>query len=120
MPSRCSREGARPGAKASSFGSRTEVNSCGTMASTQKTPNSDQAEQGLAAAAAPRPTVHRRPGAGSAGGPVAAAVSDEQCCHRGYPFARARGSSQAIAKSQSRTATRTATVNSMNRACMSG
>ena len=37
-----------------------------------------------------------------------------------YPFARERGSSQAIAKSHTSTATSTATVKSMNRTCMTG
>ena len=39
----------------------------------------------LAAAARPRPTVRRRPGAGPAGAGGGGGV-DEQCGHRGYPF----------------------------------
>ncbi len=64
------------------------------------------------AAAAPARRCGRR-GAGRSG-------VDEQCGHGCYAFARERGSSQAMAKSQIRSATSTATVNSMNRACMSG
>ena len=45
---------------------------------------------------------------------------DQKTGHRSYPFARARGSSHAIAMSQTNTATSTATVNSMNSTCISG
>src|SRR5205085_2168265 len=45
---------------------------------------------------------------------------DKQRGHGSYPFARDRGSSQAIAKSHTSTATSTATVKSMNRVCISG
>ena len=112
-------DGPRNGSKAYLCGSWTEVNSCGAMASTQKTRKMTRPTMALRLASSARqnPPRRRRCGVGAPAGAVVVATS---AVIGAYPFARARGSSQAIAKSQSSTATSTATVNSMNSTCISG
>ena len=70
----------------------------------------------------PRTADHRPPPARrrTGGGVPAGVLVSTSSAVTGYPLSRARGSNQAVATSQSSTATRTATVNSMNSACMSG
>ena len=62
------------------------------------------------------PPLRRVVGVGS----VAGAVPTRMAVMVGYPFARARGSSQNVAKSQSSTAMSTASVTSRKSACSKG
>ena len=90
------------------------------MARTQKIRNSTRPTIAflLDSTARSRPPPRRRTASGCA--VAAVEVSTRSAVIGRYAFARARGSSQAIAKSQMSSATSTATVNSMNSACMSG
>ena len=87
----------------------------------QKTTKMTSADHRLAAGSGPRassPPPRRRVGGLAARRAVV--VSTSSAVIAAHAFARARGSSQAIAKSQISSATSTATVNSMNSACISG
>src|SRR5262245_36940943 len=117
VPSQCAPDGDNRGANARSLGCRTDVNNCGTAATTQNTNNMPSPTWPLRLRRTAPQNPPRRRATVSTGGAPEVSTSNAVMVHA---LARERGSSTAIANSHISSASNTATVNSMNSACMSG